>query len=56
VLRLVALALFVTRVLADDADHSFAADDAAGFAQFFDGWTYFHGNELKVIVLNLSQP
>ena len=27
------LTLFVARILADDADHTFAADNAAGFTQ-----------------------
>jgi hypothetical protein len=57
VLGLVALTLFVARVFADDANHSFAADDAAGFAEFFYGWTYFHGDGIRiVIVLNRNQP
>ena len=38
------MALFVARVLADDAHHSFAADDAAGFAELLDGRTDFHGD------------
>jgi hypothetical protein len=37
------LALFVARVLADDAHDSFPAHDAAGFAELLDGRTDFHG-------------
>jgi len=36
------LALFVARVLADDTDDAFAADDAAKFAEGFDGGTDTH--------------
>jgi hypothetical protein len=39
-----ALPLFVAWVLADDAHHSLAADHAAGFTQFLDGSTDFHGD------------
>jgi hypothetical protein len=37
-----ALALFVTGVLADHANHIIAADDLAGFAKAFDGSSDFH--------------
>jgi hypothetical protein len=36
------LALFVTRVFADDTDDTFATDDAAKFAEGFDGGTDTH--------------
>jgi hypothetical protein len=38
------LALFVARVFADDAHDSFAAHDAAGFAELLDGRADFHGD------------
>jgi hypothetical protein len=37
-----ALALFVARVLADDAGHPFPPDDAAGFTEALDGGTDLH--------------
>ena len=43
--NLVALALLVARVLANDAHHTLPADDPAGITQFFDGRTDFHGKE-----------
>ena len=33
----------MTRVFADDAHHTLAAHDAAGFAELLDGGTDFHG-------------
>ena len=38
-----ALALFVARVRADDAQDVLAFHDAAGFAKALDGGSYFHG-------------
>lgn len=38
------LALLVTGILADDADHTLAADDAAGFTEGLDGGTDSHGD------------
>ena len=40
------LALFVTRVFADDSDSTLSLDDAAGFAELLDGRTDFHGRFL----------
>ena len=37
-----ALALFMTGILADNAHHIIAADDLAGFAKAFDGGSDFH--------------
>ena len=37
-----ALALLVTCVLADDANHVFALHDATGFAKALDGCSHFH--------------
>ncbi len=37
-----ALALFVARVLADDAHHALPPDDAAGFTEALDGGTDLH--------------
>jgi hypothetical protein len=53
--RLVALALFVARVFADDADHSLAANDAAGFTEFFYRRTNFHGKREGGGALSRSQ-
>jgi hypothetical protein len=39
----VALALLVAGILANDAHDSLPADDPAGFTEFFDGRTDFHG-------------
>ncbi len=39
------LALLVAGILADDADHTLAADDAAGFTEGLDGGTDSHGDE-----------
>ena len=42
---LVALTLFVPRILANNAHNSLPADDPAGFTELFDGRTNFHGME-----------
>lgn len=36
------LTLFMAWIFADDADHAFAANDAAEFAERFDGCTDTH--------------
>lgn len=41
-----ALALFMTGILADNAHHIVAADDLAGFAKAFDGGSDFHLEKL----------
>jgi len=41
-----ALALLVAGILADDADDTGAADDAAAFAKSFHGWSNFHGKSM----------
>ena len=41
-----ALALFVTGIFADDANHIVAADDLAGFAEAFDGGSDFHTEKI----------
>ena len=51
-----ALTLFVTGILADDAHHTLPADHAAGFAEFFDRSTDFHGKNLGKRDTNKPHP
>lgn len=41
-----ALTLFMTGILANNAHHTLPADHAAGFAEFLDRSTDFHGRNL----------